>query len=349
MAVKYEEILREKKTHVVANEVFSELKKRAKIEIVLDHPEKEQQMPGIAAAVNSVQITVRQLAEECVARDGAKSSSRHRPEAHRAVLPAAERRRQPAGDRGGSGAGGCADAPAPARRVARRPGLPEDGREAGGRFRGGLPSRRRLAFGGPAQLVGDKVKITKEDMQNGFEANYGPRVRCRAIVLDQLRKAQEVWQKARKRPTLENFAELATQYSIEGASRSLEGRVPPIARHNGQPNLEKEAFALQPGELSGVIQLGDKFVILFCEGYTTPEPIEYAKVRDLVYDDIREKKLHMAMADLFDHLQETATVDNFLGGKSRSGTHITRGPAGGSEPSAGRYPVLRAMPTRDAG
>ena len=44
------------------------------------------------------------------------------------------------------------------------------------------------------KLAGE-VKITNEDLQKGFEANYGTRVRCRAIVLANQRKAQEVWEK----------------------------------------------------------------------------------------------------------------------------------------------------------
>ncbi len=123
----------------------------------------------------------------------------------------------------------------------------------------------------------------------------------------------------------------------------MEGRVPPIAKHNGQPTLEKEAFALRPGELSGVIQLGDKFVILFCEGYTTPEPVEYEKVRDLIRDDIREKKLHLAMSELLDHLQETAAVDNFLAGKSHAADHAP------PERPARRRPGGRPLPRAPRG
>ena len=74
------------------------------------------------------------------------------------------------------------------------------------------------------KLVGDKIEVTEEDMRKGFEANYGPRVRCRAIVMDQLRRAQQVWEMARKQPTVENFGELAAKYSIEGSSRACGAR-----------------------------------------------------------------------------------------------------------------------------
>ena len=97
---------------------------------------------------------------------------------------------------------------------------------------------------------------------------------------------------ARKRPNVDYFGDLAAEYSVEGSSRALRGEMPPIAKHCGQPQLEKEAFALQPGELSGVIQLvgSDKCVILFCEGYTKPEVVNLAQVRDLIEEDVRNEE-----------------------------------------------------------
>ena len=98
------------------------------------------------------------------------------------------------------------------------------------------------------KMVVNRVEVSNEDLQKGFEANYGPRVRCRAIVLGNARQAQRVWELARQNPTVEYFGELATQYSIEASSRALQGEVPPIKKNGGQPILEKEAFAMKPGE-----------------------------------------------------------------------------------------------------
>jgi hypothetical protein len=151
-----------------------------------------------------------------------------------------------------------------------------------------------------------------------------------------LRTAQEVWDMARRQPTVENFSDLAEKYSIEGTSRSLKGEVPPIGKHSGQPELEKEAFSLKKGEISGVIQVGDKFVILYCKGYTKPLDIQFAEVRSLIEDDIREKKTHLEMASCFEQLQESATIDNFLAGKSQAPTKSE-----GLLPADQRLPTLR--------
>ena len=339
---KLAEVLREKKMHAVANDVFDQLKKRSRVEVVLSNPARQQQLPGIAAVVNGTQITVRQLAEESIARHGADilegavgrklvdmACQQHHvsvseQEIDQEVARVASLMVRSLPD-------GRPDVDGFIKMVAEKQGISAE------------VYRRDNVWPSVAlrKLVHDKITITEEDMRNGYEANYGPRVRCRAIVLGQFRRANEVFEKARANPTLENFGKLAAEYSIEGTSRVLEGEVPPIARHSGQPNLEHEAFALKKGEMSGVIQLGDKWVILFCEGYTEPEKVDFAQVRDLIYEDIHEKKQHLAMADFFENLQNSATIDNFLTGKTQSPAK-----AGDKDP-AGRLPTLREVPGKD--
>ena len=53
-------------------------------------------------------------------------------------------------------------------------------------------------------------------------------MRCLAIVLNNQRRAQQVFEMARKNNTRENFGELAAQYSVEPGSQALRGEVPPI-------------------------------------------------------------------------------------------------------------------------
>jgi parvulin-like peptidyl-prolyl isomerase len=164
------------------------------------------------------------------------------------------------------------------------------------------------------KLTAQEVQVTEEDIRKGFEANYGERVRCRAIVLGNMRRAQEVWDKARKNPSPDFFGDLAEEYSIEPTSKALRGEVPPLGRHGGQPQLEDIAFQLQPGQLSGVIQVMDKFVILRCEGRTERVDVDEKDVRDILYRDIYEKKLRMAMGQKYDEIHDKARIDNYLAG-----------------------------------
>ncbi len=181
------------------------------------------------------------------------------------------------------------------------------------------------------KLTAAEVQVTDEDIAKGFEANYGERVRCRAIVLGNMRRAQEVWDKARRNPSPEYFGDLAAEYSVEPTSKALRGEVPPLGKHGGQEQLEKVAFQLQDGQISGIIQVGDKFVILRCEGRTERLDVNLndQQIRDILHRDIFEKKLRMAMGRKFEEINERARVDNYLAGTSQAP----------EQPKAARQPV----------
>lgn len=314
-----EEGIRDRKLREVSEELFRELQAHARVENVFNDQAKRKKYPGVAAIINDQRITIETLAEECIERHGIE------------VLEAMINRRlleQALAQQGIKITRRDLDEELARTALAMgkvRKGSNEPDVEA---WLAQLEQEEGLTRAtyehdvvwpvvALKKLVGDTVQVSEEDLQKGYEANYGRRVRCRAIVLNQQRRAQEVWELARKNPTAETFGDLAEKYSIEASSRSLRGEIPPIQRYGGQPQIEKEAFALQPGELSSIIQVGDKFVILFCEGYTEPTRFEFDEVRDLIYEDIYEKKLRVAMAQKFHSLQDRADIDNFLTGTSQ--------------------------------
>lgn len=309
------EAIREKKRWRSANEVLRDLQAESTIDNFYSDPARRDQAPGIAARINDQTVTMVQLADACVERHGAEVLEGL---VSRRILEQACRRYNVTVAKADLDDEIDRAAMAMGRRLG--PDQPD---------RAGWLTQVTEELGIPVdlyvqdtvwptvalkKLVGAKVEVTEDDLQKGFEANYGPRVRCRAIVLDHQRRAQEVWEMARSNPTSEYFARLAEQYSIEAASRQLGGEVPPIQRHGGRPLLEEEAFSLQPGELSGVLQVGDKFVILLCEGHTQPVNVSAEEVRALLYDDIYEKKLRLSMAEMFDQLKDSAHIDNRLVG-----------------------------------
>ena len=64
--------------------------------------------------------------------------------------------------------------------------------------------------------------------------------------------------------------------------------------------------------------MGDKFIILRCEGHTKAADIDFSSVKQDIYEDIHDKKLQRAMTAKFEALQEAAVVDNYLAGTSHS-------------------------------
>ncbi|HEX4132037.1 MAG TPA: peptidylprolyl isomerase [Pirellulales bacterium] len=316
---------RDKKLRLASGELFQQLKTEAQIEDVFHDAALQQKYPGIAMIINGKRITMLELADECIERHGKQTLE---GTINRRLLDQACKRQQieitnqeideeiahAAATMGRFKPDGSPDVETWLKEVV------EEQKTTVERYRYDAiwPSAALK------RLTANKVDVTAEDLKRGYDANWGMCKRCRAIVFHdtQLRKAQEVWDMARTRLSLEHFGNLAEEYSVEAGSRVLRGEIPPIPLHSGQPTLEKEAFALQPGELSGVFMVGDKWVILYCEGDLdrTAQAPSFEEVRSQIYDDVFEKKQRVAMAKEFTTLQELAQVDNFLTGQSRSPT-----------------------------
>lgn len=317
--------IKERKLRGVAGDVFQKMQAEAKIENVFNDPAKRKQMPGVAATLNGQKITVQQLADECIDRhgveilDGTIQRRLLEQELNRRNLSVTQEDvdaevARAAIQMGKTTSAGEADIEAWLKMVTEQQGISEEQ----------YIHDTVWPTCALKNLVGDKVTLTQEDIQKGFEANYGPRARCRAIVLPSQRKAQEVWEQARSvispqklEASIEQFARLAKEYSMEVTSRDLGGQVPPIQRHGGQPTVEAEAFKLQKGELSSIIQAGDKYIILLSEGFTEPTKITLAEVEDIIRADIHEKKMRIAMAAEFKRLKDGATIDNYLAGTTQ--------------------------------
>ena len=315
-----EEVVKERKQHDVAGKIFREVQKKATVVNVLNDPALSRQHPGVAAQINGSNVTVRELAERCIERYGEQVLE---GTINRRLIEQACRKQNVAVS--------DADLDEEIARVAaaslplKADGTPDvQGWITMITERQGISAevyRRDSVWPTVAlrKLVGKSLQVSEDDLKKGYEANYGPRVRCRAIVMSDLRAAQKVWNMARQQPAAERFGELAEKYSIEASTRGLRGQAPPIHRHGDRPKLEEAAFRLKPGEVSEVVQLDvDKYVILFCEGHTTPEKVDFAEVRKLIYEDVYEKKLRKAMADYFQRLQDEAVITNYLTAVSQS-------------------------------
>lgn len=316
--------LREGKSRQASTDVFRRLQEASRIENVLNDPKRA--MPDVAALVNGEPISLAKVRDTVIARHGrevieilitrtliGQALARQQQAVVQADLDAEVARA--ALSMGFKRGDGTPDVEAWLDRVGREERIPlrhymED-----------------VVWPSVAlkKLVGS-VPVLKEDLDKAFAATFGPRAKCRIIVLDNQRRAQEVWQLARKNPTAEAIGTLAETYSVDPTSRALRGEVPPIQRFGGQPTLEREVFALSPGELSGVVQIADRFMVIFCEGFTDPTKVSFDEVRDELFDDIFEKKQRIEMARHFSHLRESAAIDNFVAGTSQ--TPEARGLAG---------------------
>ncbi len=311
------EKIKDEKLRGVAQNLFAKLQSTATIQNVYNTPQLRETLPGVVATVNGDRITFNELGKECLTRHGEevletqisqlllsqamkKSGLTLTQEDTNAEMHHAAELAGVVDDQGNPDLGKWMQI------VTEQQGISEDDY-----YRNALWPSAALK-----KLAASDVSVDEEDLQKGFEANYGERVRCRAIVLGNMRRAQEVWDKARRNPTLVYFGDLAEQYSVEPTSKALRGEVPPLQKFGGQPQLEEVAFALEPGQLSGIVQVGEKFIILRCEGRTEQIDVNLAEVRDILYRDINEKKLRMAMTETFERIRSQSRIDNYLAGTS---------------------------------
>ncbi|NOY41495.1 MAG: peptidylprolyl isomerase [Planctomycetes bacterium] len=312
------EKIKDEKLREVSHTLFAQLQSTATIQNVYNNLQLRETMPGVVATVNGDRVMMKELGQECLLRHGEEvleteiSHLLLEQELKNAGITVTDAELQAEVQHAAELAGildqkGKVDLEQWFEAIAK-----EQGVTRAQYLRDSVWPSAALK-----KLTAKDVQVTDEDMQKGFEANYGERVRCRAIVLGEMRRAQEVWDKARRNQSVEYFGDLAAEYSIEPTSKALRGEVPPIGRYSGQPRLEEVAYALQPGQLSGIVQTGDKFIILRCEGRTEQIDLHQSDVREILNRDIYEKKMRLAMNEKFEQIREHSRVDNYLAGTSR--------------------------------
>ena len=303
-----------------AAKLFKRLEKETKIVNVFNDSTLRRQMPGVAALVNGKKVLINQVAEQCITRFGKGMLD---TEINRTILLQALKKAGRAVEEN--------DLNAEISRAAKANGFLKKDQSVDSaawlRFATqGKPEREMFYIEDEVwptvalkKIVSGAVEVTPADLKKSFEANFGPRVEVLWIEANDHRKALKIWNMASANATRQYFGELAHQYSVDPASMSNYGVVPPIQRHGGRPDLEKEAFSLEPGEISKVIQQGESWITMFCIGRTDPVVTDLDAVKQDLSEDILEKKMRIAMGRAFSRLRDNAQIDNFLKGTSQPG------------------------------
>ena len=305
--------IRERNLESAAGSIFQRLQAEAKIQSVYKDASLKESHPGVVAILNGQQITVRELAEECITRYGIDVLQ---GEINRMLLTQALTNQNKEVSQ--------EDILSEIKRAADSRGYIDDqGKPDVQTWLEAITSKDNVTVDiyvkdavwptvALKQLVSDQVQITEDDLQKGFESNYGKRVEVMAIVLNTQRQANMVWDLANNNSTDYFFGQLAEQYSIEPVSRANQGKVPPIRKNGGQPVVEEEAFRLKKGELSGIVAVGGKYIIMRCTGHTVPVVESIDDVKEELVDYLSERKVHSAMNVTFDQIRQRADVINFL-------------------------------------
>jgi peptidyl-prolyl cis-trans isomerase SurA len=104
-----------------------------------------------------------------------------------------------------------------------------------------------------------------------------------------------------------DFATMAKTYSMDGTAESG-GDWGMIDRKTLNQQLTDAAFALSPGQVSPVVQIGDSFYILFCESKKTSSFIPLTEVRDGIEKKLEQVQRQKATQKWIDSLREKAYI-----------------------------------------
>jgi parvulin-like peptidyl-prolyl isomerase len=310
--------LEEQKLRDSAELVFTTVREKSNVNIVHGNPQLESQYPGVAALVNGQAVTMDYYDKACVKRHGKKILQ---GEINRKLVEEALAQNKltvtqqdldaelafVADYFGFRNADGSPNVVAWLQDVQQREGLTQE------------LYLRDVTWPTVAlkKLTAGQVQVTEDDLQKGFESNYGPRADVLAIVLSNQRTAQEVWNLARGNMSEQFFGELAAQYSVEPSSQSNNGVVPPLRKHGGQPVLEKAAFELSPGELSGIVEVNGRYVLLKSRGFTSPVVSQMDDtVRKELYQNLLEKKQRQVMDQYLRTIHDNAEIVDFISAKN---------------------------------
>lgn len=167
------------------------------------------------------------------------------------------------------------------------------------------------------EALTEDVTVSDEEVAAYYEANQQAyqteeRIRARQIVLEDEATAADVYARA---AAGEDFAELATETSVERADRAgalgaAEGSTEPqpVGRAALPSPVADAAFALQGPGLTEVVNAGGRYYIVKVEDFIAAGVRPLAEVRDQVREDALAAKRAAVLEDKFEELRASAEV-----------------------------------------
>ena len=197
------------------------------------------------------------------------------------------------------------------------------------------------------QLVSNDIEVNDADMKKAIESEFGAKVRCRLIAVDNPQKADQARAAAIAEPNA--FGEISKKFTVEPGVAAAYGVIPPIRRHLGDPLLEQVAFSLKPGQISEVVHVANMFYVLKCEEIMPQQYLsnqQLAEQQARMKDKIKENKLRVSAADFFEKRKKEAQIELDCSATSRTAAKAAAdaGRCGGRQRAADHAgPVCRRM------
>jgi peptidyl-prolyl cis-trans isomerase C len=176
-----------------------------------------------------------------------------------------------------------------------------------------------------AQEVGQNFQATEEEAQTFYDDNpqffeQGEQIEARHILVStEGVEGEEAMQEARERAEdikqeLEegaDFAELAQDRS-DGPSASRGGSLGTFGRGQMVPPFEEEAFSLEVGEISDVVQTQFGFHVIQVTDKTESGKMPFAEAKPQIDQYLAQQKRGEAIQEYLDGLKEDGEIERRL-------------------------------------
>ncbi len=164
--------------------------------------------------------------------------------------------------------------------------------------------RQRLLM---AKLCRDGVKVTDQDLQQAFNAEYGEKLEGRMILWpsDQTRYAMMQYTRIRDNP--EAFEEMA-RHQASSTLAAKGGKIGPFGRGClGNKDVEEEAFKLHNGEMTTLLETPEGNVVFKLDKRHPPnKSVTLDSVREKLTREVYEQKVQREMQIAFQALRDKA-------------------------------------------
>ncbi len=157
--------------------------------------------------------------------------------------------------------------------------------------------------------IGSKVKVEDKDVQDYFGAHpdefSGDQIRARHILVRTEEEAKQVLERLAKK---ESFEELARTLSADQASAAKGGDLDYFRREQMVPEFGKAAFALKPGETSGVVKTPFGYHVIKLVDRKKGQPLTFDQVKDQLRRRLLDERQGQRFQEWIKSLEAAAKV-----------------------------------------
>ncbi len=158
------------------------------------------------------------------------------------------------------------------------------------------------------EVVEQENPVTDAELRAEYARRFGERVQVRHIQLASPGDAERVHERLANG---EDFAELAKKYSANAASARQGGLLDPFSEHDeAVPAVFRQtAFALQPGEVSGIVRAAEWHHFIRLERRIPEEQRPFQEVIGELTSGVRERTSEARMRERYETLVRESAIE----------------------------------------